>query len=137
MLLWFRFYLIEERYFHNCILYISSNCFLCRYMFKYLHAHIPVHDCTLPYHYLDKQHSKGLFTVPMHVGYHNECHSLNCFVHRYAHTPSHPRREHNTNIHLNLPALKKEDYRLYRRASSWYLYHVLQWFMVWWNKNEM
>lgn len=95
-------------------------------MFRYLHAHIPVHDCTLPYHYLDKQHSKGLFTVPMHVGYHNECHTLNCFVHRYAHTASHPRREHNTNIHLNLPALKKEDYRLYRRASSWYLYHVLQ-----------
>lgn len=91
-------------------------------MFRYLHAHISLHDCTLPYHYLDKQHSEGLFTVPMHVGYHNECHNLNCFVHCYAHTASHPRREHNTNIHFNLPALKKEDYRLYRRASSWYLY---------------
>lgn len=55
----------------------------------------------------------------MHVGYYDECNDLNCFVHRSAHTATHPRREHNIYIFLNLPALKiLEDYRLYRRASS-------------------
>lgn len=73
--------------------------------------------CTLSYYYLDKQHRTEFFTVSMHVGYHNECHDLNRFVHHYANTATHPHREHN--IFLNLPALKiLEDYRLYRRASS-------------------
>lgn len=61
----------------------------------------------------------------MYVGYYNECYNLNCFVYRYVYIVFYLRREYNINIYLNFLVLKKEDYRLYRRVSLWYLYYVL------------
>lgn len=61
----------------------------------------------------------------MYVGYYNECYILNCFVYRYVYIVFYLRREYNINIYLNFFVLKKEDYRLYRRVSLWYLYYVL------------
>lgn len=61
----------------------------------------------------------------MYVGYYNECYNLNCFVYCYVYILFYLCREYNINIYLNFFVLKKEDYRLYRRVSLWYLYYVL------------
>lgn len=61
----------------------------------------------------------------MYVSYYNECYNLNCFVYCYVYIVFYLRREYNINIYLNFLVLKKEDYRLYRRVSLWYLYYVL------------